>query len=231
MSPGRKTGLPWCGRPAPAREIDERLTRDRRSSVVPLAVEPVDNRVGAGSHQVTQGVSRCPISGILPARSRIQCGYRETYQLRCLTVHEVSGKLPILRERQQAARAAESKCLQRTPKGVRAARKGTGRTLPGAESQSSAVRVSDGVLESIPEDSLDYCLLLGGGDTNDRGEDGEGFNTPVCRPRGVQKTSKRGPSSGQDRACAKTDSFQNVAKPGDRTWSGARGSQVQILPF
>ena len=80
MSPGRKTGLPWCGRPAPAREIDERLTRDRRSSVVPLAMEPVDNRVGAGSHQVTQGVSRCPISGILPARSRIQCGYRETYR-------------------------------------------------------------------------------------------------------------------------------------------------------
>jgi len=175
MSPGRKTGLPWCGRPAPAREIDERLTRDRRSSVVPLAVEPVDNRVGAGSHQGTQGVSRCPISGIRPARSRIQCGYRETYQTTVvLTVHEVSGKLPILRERQQAARAAESKCLQRTPQGVRAARKGTGRTLPGAESRPSAVRVSDGVLEPIPEDSLHYCLLLGGGDTNDRGEDGEG---------------------------------------------------------
>jgi hypothetical protein len=152
--------------------------------------------------------------------------------IRWLTVHnEVSGKLPILRERQQAVRVAESKCLQRTSQGVRAARKGIGGLLPGAESRSSEVRVSDGMHEPIPEDSLHYCLLLGGGDTNDRGEDGEGSNTPVCRPRGVQKTSMRGPSSGWDRACAKTDLFQNVAKPGYRTWSGARGSQVQILPF
>ena len=98
----------------------------------------------------------------------------------------------------------------------------------------------DGTLEPIPEDSLHYCLLLGGGDTNDRGEGDEGFNTPVCRPRGVQKTLMRGPSSGRDRACAKTDLFQNVAKSGYRTWSGARGDQsgsgrsvpeVQILPF
>ena len=57
--------------------------------------------------------------------------------------------------------------------------------------------MSDGMLEPIPEDSLHYCLLLGGGDTNDRGEDGEGSNTPVCRPRGVQKTLMRGPSSGR----------------------------------
>ena len=134
----------------------------------------------------------------------------ERTKLRSLTVHnEVSGKLPILRERQQAVRAAELKCLQRTSKGVRAARKGIGGLLPGAESRSSEARVSDGMLEPIPEDSLHYCLLLGGGDTNDRGEDGEGFNSPVCRPRGVQKTSKRGPSSGQDRACAKTDFFDN----------------------
>ena len=104
-------------------------------------------------------------------------------------------------------RAAESKCLQRTPKGVRAARKGIGGLLPGAESRSSEVRVSDGMPEPIPEDSLHYCLLLGGGDTNDRGEGVEGSNTPVCRPRGVQKTLMRGPSSGRDRACAKTDPF------------------------
>jgi hypothetical protein len=90
-------------------------------------------------------------------------------------------------ERQQAVRAAESKCLQRTPKGVRAARKGTGGLLPGAESRSSEVRVFDGTLKPTPEDSLHYCLLLGGGDTNDRGEDDEGFNTPVCRPRGVRE--------------------------------------------
>ena len=155
---------------------------------------------------------------------------------RAITVHtvqhnEVSGKLPILRERRQAVRVAESKCLQRTSKGVRAARKGAGGLLPGAESRSSAVRVFDGTLEPNPEDSLHYCLLLGGGDTNDRGEGDEGFNTPVCRPRGVQKTLMRGPSSGRNRACAKADLFQNVAKPGYRTWSGARGSQVQILPF
>ena len=110
-------------------------------------------------------------------------------------------------------------------------RKGAGGLLPGAESWPSEVRVSDGMPEPIPEDSLHYCLLLGGGDTNDRGEDGEGSNTPVCRPRGVQKTLMRGPSSGRNRACAKADLFQNVAKSGYRTWSGARGSQVQILPF
>ena len=65
---------------APAREIDERRTGDRRSSVVPPAMEPVDNRVGAGSYQATEGVSRCPASGMLPERPRIQCGYRGTYQ-------------------------------------------------------------------------------------------------------------------------------------------------------
>jgi hypothetical protein len=99
---------------------------------------------------------------------------------------EVSGKLPILRERQQAVRVAESKCLQRTPKGVRVARKGTRGLLPGVESWSSQVRVFDGTLDPNPEDSLHYRLLLGGGDTNDRGEGDEGFNTPVCRPRGVR---------------------------------------------
>ena len=152
-------------------------------------MEPVDNRVGAGSYQVTEGVGRCPTSGILPERPRIQCGYRGTCQHGCTTVrhNEVSGKLPILRERQQAVRVAESKCLQRTPKGVRAARKGTRGLLPGAESWSSQVRVFDGTLEPNPEDSLHYCLLLGGGDTNDRGEGGEGFNTPVCSPRGVDR--------------------------------------------
>ena len=100
---------------------------------------------------------------------------------------EVSGKLLILRERQQAVRVAESKCLQRTPKGVRVARKGIGGMLPGAESRSSKMRVFDGMLESNPEGSLHYCLLLGGGDINDRGEGDEGFNTPVCRPRGVRE--------------------------------------------
>ena len=121
--------------------------------------------------------------------------------------NEVSGKLLILRERQQAVRAAESKCLQRTSKGVRAARKGIGGLLPGAESRSSEARVFDGTLEPTPEDSLHYRLLLGDGDINDRGEGDEGSNTPVCRPRGVQKTMKRGPSPSQDRACAKTDSI------------------------
>jgi hypothetical protein len=104
-----------------------------------------------------------------------------------VAANEVSGKTPTLRGRCQAVRVAESKCLQRTPKGVRAARKGAGGLLPGAESRSSAVRVFDGTLKPNPEDSLHYCLLLGGGDTNDRGEGDEGFNTPVCRPRGVRE--------------------------------------------
>ena len=44
-----------------------------------VSMKSVGNRVGAKSHQVTEGVSRCPISGMLPGRSRIRCGYRETY--------------------------------------------------------------------------------------------------------------------------------------------------------
>ena len=84
-------------------------------------------------------------------------------------------------------RAAESKCLQRTPKGVRVARKGTNGRFPGMESWSSQVRVFDGMLEPNSDDSLHNCLLLGDGDINDRGEGDEGFNTPVCRLRGVER--------------------------------------------
>ena len=120
---------------------------------------------------------------------------------------KVSGKLPILREWQQAVRVTELKCLHRTPKGVRAARKGTRRLLPGVESWSSQVRAFDGMLKPNPEDSLHYCLLLGDGDINNRGEGDEAFNTRVCRLRGAQKASMRRPSPSQDRACAKTDSF------------------------
>ena len=47
------------------------------------------------------------------------------------------------------------------------------------------MRVSDGMFKPNPEDSLHYCLLLGDGDINDRGEGDEAFNTRVCRPRGV----------------------------------------------
>lgn len=43
----------------------------------------------------------------------------------------------------------------------------------------------DGRLKPNPEDPLHDCLLLGDGDINNRGEGDEGFNTPVCRPRGV----------------------------------------------
>ena len=109
--------------------------------------------------------------------------------------------------RQQAVRVTESKCLHRTPKGVRAARKGTRRLLPGVESWSSQVRAFDGMLKPNPEDSLHYCLLLGDGDINNRGEGDEAFNTRVCRLRGAQKASMRRPSPSQDRACAKTDPF------------------------
>ena len=45
----------------------------------------------------------------------------------------------------------------------------------------------DGTVKPNPEDSLHYCLLLGDGDINDRGEGDEGFNTPVCRLRGVRE--------------------------------------------
>ena len=84
-------------------------------------------------------------------------------------------------------RVTESKCLQRSPKGDRAAREGTSEILPGVESWSSEERVFDGTLDPNPEDSLHYCLLLGDGDINDRGEGDEGCNTPVCRPHGVER--------------------------------------------
>ena len=103
----------------------------------------------------------------------------------------------------------------------RAARKGTRGLLPGAENWSSEVRVSDGMLEPNPEDLSHYCLLLGDGDINDRGEGNEGFNTPVCRLRGVQKTVKRRPLPCQDRACAKTGlffSFKNPTAPRRAFW-------------
>ena len=179
-------------------------------------MKPVDNRVGTGSHQVTDGVSRLSTSGVLPERPRIQYGYRGTCQVRRMPcdTYEVSGKLLIFRERQQAVRAAESKCLHRTPQGVRAARKGTRGLLPRAGNWSSQARVFDGTLQPNPEDSLHYCLLLGDGDINNRGEGDEAFNTRVCRPRGVQKTSKRGPSPSRDRACAKTDIFWSVRLSG-----------------
>ena len=150
-------------------------------------MRPVDNRVGTGRHQVTDGKSRCPISGVLPERPRIQYGYRGTYQDGLTpsdtpSVREVADSFG---RGQQAARVTELKCLHRSPKGDRAARKGISGLLPGVESWSSEVRVSDGMLKPNPEDSLHYCLLLGDGDINDRGEGDEAFNTRVCRPRGV----------------------------------------------
>ena len=165
--------------------------------------------MGTGSRQATDGASRSPTSGVRPERPRIQCGYRGTYQVRRMPcdTYEVSGKLPILRERQQAVRVTESKCLHRTPQGGRAARKGIRGLLPRAESWSSQARVFDGTLQPNPEDSLHYCLLLGDGDINNRGEGDEAFNTRVCRLRGAQKASMRRPSPSQDRACAKTDLF------------------------
>ena len=84
-------------------------------------------------------------------------------------------------------RATELTCLQRSLKGERAARKGTKGLLSGVESWSSEVRVIDGELKPNPEDSLHYCLLLGDGDINDRGEGDEGCNTPVCRLCGVER--------------------------------------------
>ena len=92
----------------------------------------------------------------------------------------VAGQLSILRERQQTERVTESKCLRQTPQGVCAARKGTPDMLPGAKNASSEASVSDGMRGPISEGSLHYRLLLSDGDINDRGEDGEGFNTPVC---------------------------------------------------
>jgi len=111
---------------------------------------------------------------------------------------------------QQAERVTELKCLHRSPKGDRAARKGISGLLPGVESWSSEVRVSDGMLKPNPEDSLHYGLLLGDGDINNRGEDVEEFNTLVCRLCG---SKSQGVNVSQNRACAKADPFRIKKAP------------------
>jgi hypothetical protein len=80
-------------------------------------------------------------------------------------------------------RTIKPKCLHQPPKGDWDARKGIWKMLLGAWNISSEGRVADGTLELNSEGLLYYSLLLGGGDTNNRGEDNEGFNTPVCRLR------------------------------------------------
>ena len=67
----------------------------------------------------------------------------------------------------------------------RDARKGALELLPRVVKVPSAERVSDGTRNPTSEDLLHYCLLLGDGDINDRGEDDEAFNTRVCRLRGA----------------------------------------------
>ena len=88
------------------------------------------------------------------------------------------------------------------------ARKGTLEMLPRAKKVSSAARVSDGMLQSNSEGSLHYCLLLSGGDTNNRGEDDEGFNTPVCSLCICWQRS----IISQYRTCAKTDFLDWAAR-------------------
>ena len=94
------------------------------------------------------------------------------------------------------------------PNGVRAARKGAWRKLPGAETWSSEVRVFDGRLKLNPENSHHYCLLLGDGDIIDRGEDDEGPNSPVCRSR----SNLRDSIVSRNRVCAKADYFYFYAR-------------------
>jgi hypothetical protein len=56
-------------------------------------------------------------------------------------------------------------------KGVRAARKKIEDSIPGTKSQPSEVRLPDGRLKPDSEDSLNFGLLLGDRNTNDRSED------------------------------------------------------------
>ncbi len=86
----------------------------------------------------------------------------------------------------------------------RVARKGTTELLPRVAKASSEERVSDGMRNPDSEDLLHYCLLLGDGDINNRGEDDEGFNTPVCSLTGDRQT---GASSSRHRTCAEVDFF------------------------
>ena len=80
-SSGRETDLLRYGRSALFGVIDERLTGTRRSSVAVPAVTPADNRVEAGSRQVTEGVSCRSTGRILPERPRILYSYRGTYRM------------------------------------------------------------------------------------------------------------------------------------------------------
>ena len=149
------------------------------------------NRLGTGGHGVTEGMSCGPGRRVLPERSRIQYGYRETYSsTRSATgiwklvsgKYSCCGRLRLAKVGTQTERVTELKCLQLAPNGAGAARKGAGGRSPRIENRSSAERVSDGILKPNPEDSLHYRLLLSDGDINNRGEGVEEFNKLVCRP-------------------------------------------------
>ncbi len=107
--------------------------------------------------------------------------YNASIALRATSQEEVAGQfsivdcLRIVSGRKQTVRVTELKCLQRSLQSDRAARKGTSEMLPGAKNTSSKAKVADGRPQPRPENSLHYCLLLGDGDINNRGEDDEGW--------------------------------------------------------
>src|SRR5689334_1235782 len=101
-------------------------------------MKQADNRMGTASRQATEGVRRCPTTQSCP----------EDHGFDAVIVKRAdTSKCPgscQSSERQQTVCATELKCLQRSPQGDRAARKGIVDLLPGAEKRSSAARVFDG---------------------------------------------------------------------------------------
>jgi hypothetical protein len=163
--------------------------------------------VGTTSRQATESVRRRPPAQCCSEDHGFDAVIvKRAHWLKQPTLGKVSGKSPIRKEWRQTVCATGSKCLQRSPQGGRAARKGIVDLLPGAEKRSSEGSASDGRLEPNPEGSLHYSLLLGDGDINNRGKGDEGSNTPVCRPCGPK--ASRGPSPGQTGLALKLAYFE-----------------------
>ncbi len=181
-------------------------------SVVLPAIKPMEYRVGTGCHRVTEGVSRCPASGILPERPRIQCGYRGTYHTargvtRCLTMKWPgscpscgSGNKPCVRQSRSACneRRKEFELPERgwvdcfpEQKADRARR-----AYPtGCASQAQKTRRTTACCWAVETPTTGVKAMKG-----------------LTRPcadfvESRKRTSKRGASPRRDRACAKTDFF------------------------
>ena len=173
-------------------------------------MEPVDNRVGAGSYQVTEGVGRCPTSGILPERPRIQCGYRGTCHHGALPCNTT--KCP---GRRQPFGGGAKPCVRQSRSAYNGRRKafelperGPGDCFP--EQKAGRVRreCSTGRSSQTQKTrcTTACCWAMETSTTGVKAM--KGLTRPCADLVESERTLMRGPSSGWDRACAKTSLFR-----------------------